>query len=394
MIKTKTKSGKDFYIPLGNDNKIIQPIYIYLKHLVMVNMSKNTVRNNCLYLLEFFSYLEQKDYDYLEFVGEKSDTCKGAYENLTDYRLFLLYPDKDDKIIPIGGIPQKRKESTVNQMMSSVISFYKFLSDSGIIKDLPVIQQMKGMIHSNHILREMFLSKHKAFKSLYLSKVPEEPIRYINEEDFEKCWQGCTNRRNRIIIGLMYYAGLRVSEVVGLNLADLKDIHKNIIHVALREDPDNPDAAVKYGSVGSVVTDDRLRDEIVSYMNEDLRGIDTNYLIINFSGRNMYGAMKTDTIRDMLKNLEHKIGLPQLHPHMFRHGCAMRMMRAEMDIMEISDKLRHKSIQTTAGTYAKMDIGDKIKTQEKLSKKLHEDFKPFGIDFQQLYEMIKEKDDE
>lgn len=396
MVFRKTVSGKDFYLPLDDNYDVIEPIFIYLKQLAIKGCSKNTLRQNCLNLLAFWEYLTDRGFDYIEFVGKKSSTCKGAYENLTDYKLYLLYPTLREKVTPISGVPQARKESTVNQMLSSVISFYKFLSDADLVGELPVIRQMGNQQHTNSMLNQMFMKRKKAYECLLSSKVQKDDLRYVSAEEFKKCWDNCTSRRNRIIIGLMYYGGLRVSEVVGLNLTDLRDIAQNTVYIKLRKDPDNEDAAVKYNSQGGVTIVDMLRDEIINYMNEDLDGIDTNYLIINFNGRNAGGAMRTDTIRDMIDALGRKIGIPGLHPHAFRHGCAMRMLRAGAQMVEISTMLRHRHVQTTADIYAKYDLSDKIRVQDKVSKKMNERFSPLDIDFEKMLEKLfeGEEDDE
>lgn len=394
MHETKTSiSNKTFYIPLDDDGKIIAPIFSYLKHLATTNKSHNTLRANCLNLLAFWEYLKDNNFDYIEFVGKKTESNKGAYENLVDYKLYLLYPTIKDNIIPIGGLKPARKESTVNQMLSSVISFYKYLSDADLVGTLPVVQQMSSLQHTHSMLSQMFIKKKKSVKSLLSSKIPETELRYVSEEDFNKCWKACTSRRNKIIIGLMFYGGLRISEVVGLNLVDLRDISDNVIHITLHDDINNADAALKYDSSGDVVIPDILRDEIIAYINNDLKGIDTNYLIINFKGKNLGGAMRADTIRDMVEALGNKAGIQGLHPHAFRHGCAMRMLRAGIDMMKISNVLRHRHVQTTAETYAKYDLRDKIEVQKKLSEKLQQDFEPLDVDFEQLAEMLREEDD-
>lgn len=394
MHETKTSiSGKVFYIPIDDDGNVIAPLFSYLKHLAITNKSKNTLRRNCFDLLAFWKYLQDNNFDYIEFVGKKAESNKGAYENLVDYKLYLLYPEVKNNVIPIDGIKPTRKERTVNLMLSSVICFYKYLSDADLVGTLPVIQQMNNMQHTHSMLSQMFKKKKKAVKSLLSSKVPETELRYVSEEEFNKCWKACTSRRNRIIIGLMFYGGLRVSEVVGLNLEDLKDIADNVIYITLRDDPENIDAAVKYDSTGPVVIPDILRDEIITYINDDLKGIDTNYLIVNFRGKNLGGAMRTDTIRDMVKALGKRVGIQGLHPHAFRHGCAMRMLRAGIDMMKICNVLRHKNVQTTADTYVKYDLSDKIKVQKELSEKLQQDFEPLDVDFEQLAEILREEDD-
>lgn len=394
MQKVKSKSGKIFYIPYDDDGKVIMPIYEYLKHLAMNNSSKNTIRNNCSYLLVFWEYLKNHDYNYIDFVKKKDGASIQAYNNLAEYRLWLTYPDIHDKVIPIEGMKPIRKDSTANQMLSSVLSFYSFCEISGLVKDLPVFTEKKTLQHSSHFLRELFLQKQSFHKSILMAKVqPEEPY-FVTSDEFKLCWDNCTSRRNRIIIGLMYYGGLRISEVVGLKIVDMRDLYKNVIHITERPDDDEcPDAACKYHSHGTVVIDDILRDEIITYMNEDLHGVDTNYLIINFSGENKYMPMRADTIRDMIEGLSKKTGLSKIHPHAFRHGCAMRMLFAEMDLLSIADRLRHRNVSSTQ-IYTKMNIDAKIQVQEKLSKKLDEDYARLDIDFAAYADMLKEDDDE
>lgn len=397
IFETKSKSGKVFYMPLDDDNKVIMPVYKYLENLAICGKSKNTLRKYCYHLLEFWKYLADNEFDYIEFAGGKSSTCKGFYDNLVDYRIHLLYPALKGKVTPIGGVERAREESTVNQMLSVVISFYQFLSDADIVGELHVIRQMGTMHHTHNMLNQMFLKKMETIKkSIVSSKVQEKKLRYVDEGEFNKCWDSCTSRRNRVIIGLMYYGGLRVSEVVGLNIEDLRDISENIVHIELRNDPDNKDAAVKNCSTGSVLITDKLRDEIVCYITEDLAYVDTNYLLINFKGSTAGGAMKTDTVREMVEALGKKVGIDCLHPHAFRHGCAMRMLRAGIDIAAISKFLRHKHIQTTADIYAKYDLSDKIRVQTELSEKLGESFAPLDIDFEKILEELfeGEEDDE
>ena len=76
-----------------------------------------------------------------------------------------------------------------------------------------------------------------------------------------------TNPRNRIIIGLLFEGGLRVSELIGLNICDLKDINQGIVHIVKRDDPNNPDAAVKYNSIGDVFVSPALAKEINDFLN-------------------------------------------------------------------------------------------------------------------------------
>ncbi len=392
MVKTKSKSGKIFYLPYDDDNKIILPIYEYLKHMAISGCSKYTIRSNCSRLLIFWKYLKEHDMDYIEFIGRPNEPKKKAYDNLTNYQLYLLYPNIDDKVIPIDGHKQAREESTVNQMMSSVISFYHFLSESGIVEEIAFVTQRNVLAHSNSFLREMFINKKQQKKSMFSIKAKEKDPEYITSKEFDLCWDVCTSRVSRVIIGLMFSGGLRVSEVVGLHIEDMRDISNNVVHIVKRDDDNNPDAAVKYNSVGDIVVNEKVKNEIIDYMIEDLRGIDTDYLIINFKGKNKYGPMRTDNIREMVENLGNKAGLKHLHPHMFRHGCAMEMLIHDMDLFSIAKQLRHRNVSTTQ-IYAKMDITSLIAAHKKLAEAREESFEPYDIDMNEIAEYLLGDDD-
>lgn len=384
MVKATTKSGKTFYIPYDDEGKIIRPIFEYLKHMSINGCSKYTIRDNCSRLLIFWRYLKDHDIDYIDFIGGNCSKKKVAYDNLTNYQLYLLYPDIESNVIPIDGHKQAREESTVNQMMSSVINFYHFLSESGMVEEITFVTQRNVLSHSNSFLREMFINKKKQKKSMFSIKAKEKDPEYITAEEFDRCWDACLTRVSRIIIGLMFSGGLRVSEIVGLRIEDMSDISRNIVHIVKRDDPNNPDAAVKYNSTGDVIVNEKVKNEIIDYMIEDLRGIDTNYLIINFKGPNKYMPMRTNNIREIVDGIAQRAGLNHnVHPHMFRHGCAMDMLIHDIDLFSISTQLRHKNVSTTQ-IYAKMDIGSLIEAHKKLSEARKESFEPYGIDLHKI----------
>ena len=72
----------------------------------------------------------------------------------------------------------------------------------------------------------------------------------------------------------------------------------------------------------------------------------------------------------------------------------MRLLRAGFDMKDISDKLRHKSIETTAQIYARYNIEDKIKVQMELSQKLNKEFAPYDLDFEEIVDSLLEGDDD
>lgn len=94
----------------------------------------------------------------------------------------------------------------------------------------------------------------------------------------------------------------------------------------------------------------------------------------------------------MVENLGNKAGLKHLHPHMFRHGCAMDMLIHDMDLFSIAKQLRHRNVSTTQ-IYAKMDITSLIAAHKKLSEAREESFEPYDIDMNEIAEYLLGDDD-
>ena len=135
-----------------------------------------------------------------------------------------------------------------------------------------------------------------------------------------------------------------------------------------------------------------VRDEIIAYLNEDLQGIDTDYVIINFVGTRKFQPMRRNTIDEMVHKLGKKVGISNLHMHMFRHGCAVFMLENGIDLMTISDKLRHKNVGTTTKFYAKFDERAKSSVMKELAEKTNQRLEPLGINTDDLIEFLKEGD--
>lgn len=273
--------------------------------------------------------------------------------------------------------------------MNAVLSFYDFLEFDEGIETLHLYKESRTNSQFGFLLSEMIRKKEKKLTSILKEKVPKKRIEYVTRSQYELLYKKATNQRNRIIIGLMFEGGLRVSEVIGLNIADLRDIRNNKIYITKRNDPNNPDAAVKYDSEGVVFVSDALAREINNYLIETLSDIDTDYAIVNlYSDTNKYQPMKRDTIEDMVSKLGKKAGIEGLHPHMLRHGLAVDMLQKGSDMVEIRDTLRHKSVETTASIYAKADTPTRQAAMKTYYDKANKEFHPDGMDTDELVDFL------
>ena len=379
----------EIYFLVDDNGKLVMPVYRYMLFLRLNGKSINTNELYCKNLKLYFTWLNKKGMTCYEAIADRSKIVS----NFMNFKFWLKYPNFHDQIVPITGFKAKRCVRTINQIMSTVLSFYDFLEYDEGTPELNVYREVRSNSWFGGFLNELTLSKETTSQNIFHEKAPKPQIKFLSREECKELYFLANNQRDRIIVGLLFEGGMRVSEVIGLNIVDLRDIRNNKIYITHRDDPNNPDAIVKICSEGAIFIPNNLRDEIIDYLQNVLINIKTDYLIINlYSKVNRYKPMKRDTIEDIIERLGKKAGIEKLHPHMFRHSLAVDMMEKGIDAVLIKDKLRHKSVSTTTNIYA--DVNDKAKTDsmEYYSKKVDEDFTPKDTTMDEILDMLIEED--
>jgi integrase/recombinase XerC len=145
--------------------------------------------------------------------------------------------------------------------------------------------------------------------------------------------------RDRVILELLYGSGLRVSELVGLNVAAL-DFGRAQIRVLGKG---NKERIVPMGSVAqaSLLAYLPVRQEYFLKGGEDAA---PGALLLGRAGRRL-------TVR-WIQRLCQRYGnsganRPDLHPHALRHSCATHMLEGGADLRIIQEMLGHSSLSTT-----------------------------------------------
>jgi site-specific recombinase XerD len=134
---------------------------------------------------------------------------------------------------------------------------------------------------------------------------------------------GALGLRNRALVELIYSAGLRSAETVGLDLQDV-DFEQELIHVR-----------GKGGKERTVPLGEEAAHRLALYLREGrpqlARGAE-NALFISARGR----RLDTSVIRRMLPN-----------PHRLRHAFATHLLEGGADLRVIQELLGHSSLSTT-----------------------------------------------
>jgi integrase/recombinase XerC/integrase/recombinase XerD len=171
-----------------------------------------------------------------------------------------------------------------------------------------------------------------------------------------RCRPDFLQGRDDALLALTYDAGLRVGELVALDVGDLRDDNTTLYLPAAKQKDYPTDESPGPARLG--LADDTTR-AISSYLASRWK-----------DGPALFPSRSSDRIgeegvRRMLKVVAEEAGVrpylvdggrgepSDLTPHALRHGVAWRMMNAEdgNSLYDVRNRLRHRSIQTTERVY-------------------------------------------
>lgn len=137
--------------------------------------------------------------------------------------------------------------------------------------------------------------------------------------------------RDRALLELMYSAGLRASEVVGINLADI-DWNERSIRI---KGKGSKDRIVLFGETASSALKDYLSGESRSHHGP---------LFLGPRGK----RLTTRTVQNIVKRWAASAGLPpEVSPHTLRHSFATHLLDNGADLKTVQQLLGHESLATT-----------------------------------------------
>jgi len=261
------------------------------------------------YLDKFISYLEiEKNYsphtilnyriDLREFLkfSEQTPVTK------VDYHLLRKF---------LAQMRSKQYRSrTLARKLSSLRSFFRFLQREKIIKDNPAALLMSPKLEKT------------------LPKFLSEPeMTQLIEAPSTKTSSG---RRDRAILETLYSTGVRVSELVALNI-DQVDMIGNIAKVAGKG---KKERLVPIG--------DKALDAIRDYLQ--YRKHQSRALFLNRGGTRL-----TDrSVRNILNKHIKAISVAQeISPHVLRHSFATHLLNRGADLRSVQELLGHVNLSTT-----------------------------------------------
>lgn len=163
-------------------------------------------------------------------------------------------------------------------------------------------------------------------------KIPQKLPKVISVNEIDKIFSSNLTTQEQVIFELLYGCGLRVSELVSLEIKDI-DLNSKILRCFGK------------GSKERIVPlGEKAKKAIKNYL--DLRSLyaknNSKKLLVNKSGRVI--------TRQEIYVLSKKVGKiieKQISPHVFRHSFATHLLENGADLRVVQELLGHSSVSTT-----------------------------------------------
>jgi integrase/recombinase XerC len=148
--------------------------------------------------------------------------------------------------------------------------------------------------------------------------------------------------RDRAVLELLYSSGLRLSELVGLNVQDV-DLRDATVRVK-----------GKGGKVRIVPVGRQAREAIAAWLQvrQGMAGADEPAMFVSRGGRRLSGR----SVQSRMDYWARRLGLDvPVHPHMLRHSFASHLLESSGDLRAVQELLGHANIATTQ-VYTHLDF--------------------------------------
>jgi site-specific recombinase XerD len=183
------------------------------------------------------------------------------------------------------------------------------------------------------------------------------PYPVLTEPEVIALYQAAENPRDRALLAVMLGAGLRVSEVVGLDVSDLIEGSEGGAALWVRQGKGRKDRHVPVWPEVTVAirrylaaTGRRLGGDGPMFAAHDPA-----------AGKLPRGRLASRSVAAVVSRLAHRAGIDAakaVSPHALRHTYALRNLRQGGDVVGVSKLLGHASITTTQRYVDHLDVAE------------------------------------
>lgn len=266
---------------------------------------------------------------YLRVERQYSSATLKAYTD--DLQLFIKFLKENGDLASLTAVrrmdvhvfmsflyDQHYQATSIERIISSLRSFYRFLQKNGQIVDNP-------------------------FSYVQLKRHPRPLPRFFYEKEMQELFQAVAGDalvdiRDRAILETLYATGMRVSECTGLKMTDV-DFNLKIV---LLHGKGNKDRYVPFGRYCEQALQryfEQVRSPLISKYHKQHQAV-----FINQHGDPLTAAGITYILKQIIKRSSLTT---TIHPHELRHTFATHLLNRGADLRAVQEFLGHSSLSTT-----------------------------------------------
>ncbi|SMB97155.1 integrase/recombinase XerC [Thermanaeromonas toyohensis ToBE] len=256
----------------------------FLDFLVSQHLSENTMEAYYFDLQDFAQW-------YLQTTGESPRPELVTELDLAEYRQYLM---------------RCMKPSTVNRRLAALKKWLSWAQDTGQIGRLPRLP-----------------------KRVRQEKLAPRALNRKEQNALLRAVERSGNARDKALVYVLLFCGLRVGELVKLRVEDL-EIKERVGRLAVKGKGD------KYREVP---VPSNVRRALREYLGERKSGP-------LFLGQR--GPLTARGVQQILKKYAYWARIGHLTPHVLRHTCATNLLNKGVDLVKVAALLGHENLNTTA----------------------------------------------
>jgi integrase/recombinase XerD len=283
---------------------------LYLDYKISNNLSKHTINNINLVLDRFYDYL----------AAEYSEEADLSLNDITKYFLSNY----------LNKLTNEDMSKTTQKLHLIIIkNFFKFIADYDI--------KEYGFLHEK--FNGLNIKTAQKEKTGLLQSEQQSIIAYLKFLDNQASY---LTQRNSLLIKVLLYTGLRISELIHIKWIDLSKIEDK-----------------KHGYIYSILVKGKGNKERFAYITASeiesnlnylrKKNSSNEYLFVTTHGNKCNRTRLYVVINEIMKNA----GILKTGLHIFRHTFARNLVDRDINLATIKDLLGHANISITAQFYAK-----------------------------------------
>jgi len=209
------------------------------------------------------------------------------------------------------------KASSINRKLTSLRSFFKYLCS-------------QETLDSNPAATLLYLKKEKKLPSFFQFEVILKALSFPDTKNIE-------GLRDRVILEIFYSTGIRLRELVGINLEDV-DLTNELLRVTGKG---SKERLVPLGkSIIKIIKE--YIEERAQYINS--QDLSTAAFFLNKKGERISPGQVQYRVKKYLLLASDK---QEAYPHMLRHSFATHLLDEGADLISVKELLGHSSLSTT-----------------------------------------------